>query len=392
MMSRIDDLIMEICQDGVEYISIGSAVNYEQPSKYIVKSTDYSDLFSIPVLTAGQSFILGYTNEKDNIYQASKENPVVIFDDFTGAFKWVDFQIKVKSSAMKMLTANADKTTLRYIYHIMGNIGYSSDEHKRLWISIYSAIKIPLPPLPVQQEIVRILDNFTELKAELKAELTAELTARKKQYEYYRDELLYKKSAVPMVSLKTVVKRSSSGSTPTKGVNAYYENGTVPWLRSQDVKFNEIYEIKSFITEEAVKKTSAKWIPENCVIVAISGATAGRCAINKIATTTNQHCLNMEIDSSKVLYKYVYYCVYSRYEELISRKQGARGDLNSTLIMGIEIPLPPIKEQERIVKILDQFDALCNDLNIGLPAEIEARCKQYEYYRDKLLSFKEASA
>ncbi len=258
--------------------------------------------------------------------------------------------------------------------------------------SILNEVPIPLPPLPVQQEIVRILDNFTELTAELKAELTAELAARKKQYEYYRDELLYIKNAVPMVSLKTVVKRSSSGSTPTKGVNAYYENGTVPWLRTQDVKFNEIYEIKSFITEEAVEKTSAKWIPENCVIVAISGATAGRCAINKIATTTNQHCLNMEIDSSKALYKYVYYCVYSRYEELISRKQGARGDLNSTLIMGIEIPLPPIKEQERIVKILDQFDALVNDISIGLPAEIEARRKQYEYYRDKLLTFKEASA
>lgn len=379
-MSKIEELIAKFCPNGVEYINIGNVVNYEQPSKYIVKNTDYNDEFSIPVLTAGQSFILGYTNEKDNIYNASIAAPVIIFDDFTGAFKWVDFPFKVKSSAMKMLSVNTDEITLRYIYHIMGKIGFSSDEHKRLWISIYSEMKIPLPPLPVQQEIVRILDNFTEL------------TVRKKQYEYYRDELLYKKSAVPMVSLKTVVKRSSSGSTPTKGVNAYYENGTVPWLRTQDVKFNEICEIKSFITEEAVKKTSAKWIPENCVIVAISGATAGRCAINKIATTTNQHCLNMEIDSSKALYKYVYYCVYSRYEELISRKQGARGDLNSTLIMGIEIPLPPIKEQERIVKILDQFDALCNDLTIGLPAEIEARRKQYEYYRDKLLTFKEASA
>ena len=175
-----------LCPDGVEYVSIGNVVNYEQPSKYIVKSTDYSDEFSIPVLTAGQSFILGYTNEIDNIYKASKENPVIIFDDFTGAFKWVDFPFKVKSSAIKMLTANSDIATLRYIYHVMGNIGYSSDEHKRLWISIYSAIKIPVPPLPVQQKIVRILDNFTELIAQLETELEA----RQKQYEYYRDKLL----------------------------------------------------------------------------------------------------------------------------------------------------------------------------------------------------------
>ena len=149
--------------------------------------------------------------------------------------------------------------------------------------------------------------------------------------------------------------------------------------------------LNSFITEEAVKKTSAKWIPANCVIVAISGATAGRCAINKIETTTNQHCLNLEIDKTKALYKYIYYCVYSQYEELLSRKQGARGDLNSTLIMGIEIPLPPLIDQQRIVDILDRFDTLCNDISIGLPAEIVARQKQYEYYRDKLLTFQELS-
>ena len=383
-MSRLEDLIQEFCTQGIKYDCIGNKVNYEQPSKYIVESTNYDNAFSTPVLTAGQTFILGYTNEIENIYNSSKDNPVIIFDDFTGAFKWVDFPFKVKSSAMKILKAKSDDVLLRYIFHIMGKIGYSSDEHKRLWISVYSEMEIPIPPLQVQQEIVRILDNFTELTAEL----TAELTLRKQQYEYFRDVLLDDRS-IPRVSLKSVVKRSSSGSTPAKGVSAYYEKGTIPWLRTQDVKFNEIYEINSFITEEAVKKTSAKWIPENCVIVAISGATAGRCAINKIATTTNQHCLNLEINNEKALYKYIYYCVHSKYEELISRKQGARGDLNSTLILGIEIALPPLEMQQRIVSILDRFDTLVNDIKQGLPAEIAARQKQYEYYRDKLLTFKE---
>ena len=150
-MSKLDELIQELCPDGLKFVSIGSVINYEQPSKYIVKSTDYNDAFSIPVLTAGQSFVLGYTNEEDNIYDASEKNPVIIFDDFTGAFKWVDFPFKVKSSAMKMLTADSTKATLRYIYHIMSTIGFSSDEHKRLWISIYSEFEIPLPPLPVQR-------------------------------------------------------------------------------------------------------------------------------------------------------------------------------------------------------------------------------------------------
>ena len=137
-MNNIPELIEKLCPDGVEYKKIGEAVEYEQPTKYIVKSTDYDDAFDTPVLTAGQSFILGYTNETDGIYEASKENPVIIFDDFTGAFKWVDFPFKVKSSAMKMLTANESVASLRYIYHSMGFLNFSSAEHKRLWIGIYS--------------------------------------------------------------------------------------------------------------------------------------------------------------------------------------------------------------------------------------------------------------
>lgn len=195
---------------------------------------------------------------------------------------------------------------------------------------------------------------------------------------------------LPQIELRNVVRKSCSGATPIKGNSEYYENGTIPWIRTQDVRFNEIYTVDSYITERAIEETAAKWIPENCVIVAISGASAGRCAINKIKATTNQHCLNMEIDDSKALYKYVYYCVTSQYEELLARKQGARGDLNSSLILGIKIPVPPLEEQARIVSILDHFDTLCNDLTSGLPAEIEARKKQYEYYRDKLLTFQEA--
>lgn len=180
-MSKLKELIQQYCPDGVEYKKIGNVAEYEHPSKYLVKSTDYNDDFETPVLTAGQTFVLGYTNETDGIYPASKESPVIIFDDFTAAFKWVDFPFKAKSSAMKMITAK-ENVLIRYLYHLMGFLNYSSDEHKRLWLSLYSEFEIPVPPLPVQREIVRILDNFTAL--------TAELTARQKQYEYYRDKLL----------------------------------------------------------------------------------------------------------------------------------------------------------------------------------------------------------
>ena len=191
------------------------------------------------------------------------------------------------------------------------------------------------------------------------------------------------------VKLSDVAKAKGSGATPNKSNRDYYENGSIPWIRTQDVTFNEINNVEGRITEKAVKETAAKWIPENCVIVAISGASAGRCAINKIRATTNQHCLNIQIDEDMALYKYVYYCVSNAYEELLSKKQGARGDLNSTLILETEIPLPTLKRQAIIVDTLDRFDALCNDISVGLPAEIEARQKQYEYYRDKLLTFKE---
>lgn len=189
-MSKLKELMQELCPNGVEYISIGSVVDYEQPSKYLVKKADYNDEYKTPVLTAGQTFVLGYTNETNGIYYATKENPVIIFDDFTGAFKWVDFPFKVKSSAMKILTANENKIMLRYVFHVMGNINFSSTEHKRLWIGMYSEFQIPLPPLAVQREIVRVLDRFTLCKAELIAELTAEIEKRQQQYEYYRDKLL----------------------------------------------------------------------------------------------------------------------------------------------------------------------------------------------------------
>lgn len=189
-MSKLAELIKELCPDGVEFVEIGSVVSYEQPNKYIVSSTDYNDTYDIPVLTAGQTFILGYTDDVEGIYNASEEKPVIIFDDFTGAFKWVDFSFKIKSSAMKLLKVNGTSLELRYIFYIMEMLNYTSNEHKRLWISKYSKFKIPFPPLPVQCEIVRILDEMAFMNEELEKKLRAELEARQKQYEYYRDALL----------------------------------------------------------------------------------------------------------------------------------------------------------------------------------------------------------
>ena len=144
-------------------------------------------------------------------------------------------------------------------------------------------MKIPVPPLAIQAEIVRILDAFTAHTAEL----TAELTARKKQYHYYRDQLLtFEEGQAEWKTLGEVSTKVSSGGTPLSTRPDFYD-GDIPWLRTQEVRFNEIFATDVKITELAVKNTSAKWIPANCVVVAISGATAARSAINKIPLTVS---------------------------------------------------------------------------------------------------------
>ena len=301
---------------------------------------------------------------------------------------------------------------LRYCYELKPWKVSSGGTIQRLYNDNIAKAIITVPSLDVQNRIVNVLDNFEKICSDLNIGLPAEIEARQKQYEYYRDKLLtfvetgntilsraeQSRALIKLlqyvfgyavVSLQDVVKNSCSGGTPKKGVSEYYEGGNIPWLRTQEVVFRDIYKTECFITESAVKNSAAKWIPENCVIVAISGATAGRCAINKIPLTTNQHCLNLEVDPEMALYRYVYYCICAKQKELLAKKEGARGDLNSTRILSLQIDLPALEEQKRIVSILDRFDTICNDLTSGLPAEIEARQKQYEYYRDKLLTFEE---
>jgi type I restriction enzyme S subunit len=156
-----------------------------------VKATDYNDDYKTPVLTAGQSFVLGHTNETDDIYQASDNNPVMIFDDFTTSNHWVDFDFKVKSSAMKMLKMkDGAPAVFRYVYYAMSCIDYKPQDHARQWIGKYSQFKIPVPPIEKQRKIVGILDKFDKLVSDISDGLPAEIKARRQQYEYYRNKLL----------------------------------------------------------------------------------------------------------------------------------------------------------------------------------------------------------
>ena len=394
-MSRLDELIEELCPDGVEYKELNEIAHYAK-KRIDVTEVDENTYVGVENLLQNKGGKTIATNVPANGKVIRFEKGDILIGNIRPYLKKIWLADCIGGTNGDVLTVQIDnqaEMTSEFLYYILSSekfFAYDTQNSKGAKMPRGSKVavmkyRVPVPPLEVQREIVHILDSFTLLTAEL----TAELTARKKQYDFYRDKLLTFESDIPLLPIKEVVKKSCAGATPAKGNSEYYEGGTIPWIRTQDVRFNEIREVDSFITEKAVEETAAKWIPENCVIVAISGATAGRCAINKIKATTNQHCLNMQIDAEKALYKYVYYCICSKQDELISKKQGARGDLNSSLILGTKIPVPKLEIQKKIVHVLDNFDAICTDLNIGLPAEIEARQKQYEYYRDLLLTFAE---
>ena len=141
----------------VQMVELGEVLDYEQPTKYIVSSVDYNDKNETPVLTAGKTFILGYTNEKKGIFQ--EKLPVIIFDDFTTAIKFVDFPFKVKSSAMKILHTDPKKANIKYLFHAMQSVVFPVRKHKRHWISEYSKIQIPLPSLAKQEQITNELEK-----------------------------------------------------------------------------------------------------------------------------------------------------------------------------------------------------------------------------------------
>ena len=184
--------------------------------------------------------------------------------------------------------------------------------------------------------------------------------------------------AVEWKTLGEVAKKISSGGTPKTGIPEYYNNGEIPWLRTQEVNFNDIYDTGVKITEQGVKNSSAKWIPANCVIIAMYGATVGRVGINKIPMTTNQACANIEVNEEIAEYRYVYYCLANQYEYIKSLGTGSQTNINAQIVKKLKIPIPPLSVQSQIVQILDTFTELTSELGM--------RQKQYQYYRDFLLS------
>lgn len=286
----------------------------------------------------------------------------------------------------KIVTDNS--LVSRYLFHVISSllfkkyleVALNSTTINNLNSEIVNNFEVPIPSLSEQNRIVGILDTFTSSIENLKQQIAE----RRKQYEHYRDQLLdlEGKEGVEMKTIQDVCVKICSGGTPSTSHKDYY-NGNIPWLRTQEIDWKDILDTEIKITQEAIANSSAKIIPANCVIVAMYGATAAKVAINKIPLSTNQACCNLEIDESISNYRYVYHWLCKEYINLKSMGEGSQNNINGQKVKGYSIPIPSLLEQSRIVSILDTFEASI----LNLEAQLSQREKQYEYYRNKLLTF-----
>ncbi|MDA3778857.1 MAG: restriction endonuclease subunit S, partial [Bacteroidales bacterium] len=250
----------------------------------------------------------------------------------------------------------------------------------------FSKIKIPIPPIEVQEKIVEILDNFTELETGLETELEA----RKKQYEFYREELLNFEDEINFKELNEVcIKTENIKWKENKNINYQYVD-----LSSVNRNDDEIVKTKIIDSTNAPSRAQ-QIISEDDIIFGTTRPTLKRYSL-VMKKYNNQICSTgfcvLRADKKKLLPKFLFFILKSSrfYDYVENNQKGASyPSISNSRVKKFEIPIPSLPEQERIVKILDKFDSLVNDISIGLPAEIKTRKKQYEYYREKLLTFKE---
>lgn len=398
-MSKLEQLIKELCPNGVDYIPISELGTLTRGKRFVhadavdrgIPCIHYGELYTyygVSTYTT-KSFVreelkdkLRYAHKNDVIIVGAGENDV----DIGIAVAYLGDEDVAIHDACYILK---QKNNPKYISYCLRTEYYHSQIKKyvsRGKICAISAASIgkaelPIPPIEIQDEIVHILDEYSEKTEKLCKELEKELTARKKQYEYYRDLLLdfgVRGGGASECEWRTLrdVAMFKTGAKPTEIIEIYD---------------NELYEyINAGTTNSGYTKEF------NCLGDTVTTPSRGQGGIGFIRYQENNFwlgplCYKIQSKNTKyVLNKYLFYYLSNNSDAILSlKKEGGVPALNSSDLGTLKIPIISIEEQERIVSILDRFDKLCNDISEGLPAEIEARRKQYEYYRDKLLSFEE---
>ncbi len=409
-MSKIEQLIKEKCPNGVKFYKLSeisekftglsgkTKVDFENGNcRYI----SYTNLYNNPSINLkANDYVNIKSNEKQNdikfkdiLIAGSSENledsgMVSVVTNKPSEKIYLNsfcFGLRLTSKYFDMYNADFLKHLFRskvFRNQItrcsFGVTRYNLSKAKLL------KIKIPCPPIEIQEEIVKILDNFSKLEAELEAELEA----RKKQYEFYKDKIF--NSNMKKYKLGELC-NITSGGTPSKKNNEYWENGNIKWLGSSVCKSKkQVDEITAYITDLGLKKSSAKLLKPGTTLIAMVGATIGKIAYLNFEACTNQNVAGLWPKNREILNnEYLFYACTNLYNNFLNLSKNGFAMANLSFIKNLEIYLPTLQEQERIVNILDKFDKLVNDISEGIPAEIEARRKQYEYYRNKLLSFEE---
>ena len=373
-MSKIDELIEKICPNGVKFEEL-KEICMVSIGEFVHKNKQREDA-KYPVFNGGISntgFYDEYNNEGNKILISARGANAGFINKIESRY-WAGnscYSIEVK-----------DKSSINWLYvyyYLKNNEKSLLGQQQTGSIPAISkkqieSFKIPVPPLEVQCEIVHVLDDFTLLSALLSAELSTELKARKRQYEYYRNNLLTFNGNVPRKSISELCYLSAGGDIDKRKVYKEINNEYNIPVISNGVGKNAIYGYTNKYKVEAPALT-------------ISGrGTIGYCELRKESFYPIVRLICIKPKKKSVNISFLKY-----YIETIKFKVPTTGipQLTVPMISNYKIPVPPVEEQEKIVNILNRFEKLCNDISEGLPAEIEARQKQYEYYRDKLLTFKE---
>ena len=363
-MNRLKELIDKLCPTGVKFIQLSDVVTVKRGVRVVKKQL--SPVGKYPVF---QNCLtpMGYYDQ----FNVSANTAFIICAGAAGEIGYSAIEFWAADDCFYFVCSNDIDS--RYLYHFLltqKTYLYSKIRKAsipRLSHKFIEIIKIPVPPLEVQREIVQILDNFTSLTAELQTKLQAELQARKKQYEYYRDKLLNFETNIHKEKLKSVAK-ISRGVRVTKSQltdNGYpvYQNALTPmgYHSEYNVSGGTTYVISAGAAGEIDFSDENFWAADDCLV------------FTELNGVTN---------------KYIYHFLMTKKNYIKTRvRKASIPRLPREVIENLLIPTPSIEIQNKIVDILDNFEKICSDLNIGLPAEIEARQKQYEYYRDALLSF-----
>ena len=421
MAGKLDQLIAELCSNGVEYKKLREVATISRGGSFQKK--DYVEN-GFPCIHYGQIYTLYelFVEETANFISdevATKQKKAVTNDiimavtsenieDVCKCVAWLGNGEVAVSGHTAIIHHTLDPKYM--VYYLHSSMFYSQKvklAHGTKVIEVkpdsLGEIKLPVPPLEVQREIVRVLDNFTFLTAEL----TAELKARRKQYEYYRNKILSSNkqentkdiSVGDVCNIITDYVAAGSFADIAKNVQYKSEPNYAQLVRTVDIKSNFTKSDPVFVNEQAFHFLWRVNLDKECIILPNIGVNCGEVYFIKPEKLPyannvlgpNAIMVRSSTENNRFL-SYIFQCpdFQSKLRKIIS--PGGQTKFNKTEFKKIKLQLPPLYIQNRVVNILDKFDTVCNDISIGLPAEIAARQKQYEYYRDKLLAFKELNA